>query len=125
MKLIQIHGRNLIDHVIDNYFEYKRTPDVETMLHLIKVRGKAVGFVATEKFDKITGTHLFIRPDSRNAEVLTEVSWIYNNVYCPLMRALGFEMITTSCHIDDKATQNFLSKAGFNLEEVCVGTYLL
>lgn len=120
MKLIQITDAGTLSTIRSTYFTFETPSNTPILMHSINVDGERVGFVATEDYGKIGGPHIFISEQFRNKEYMVKVNWLFQNVYCPLMKALGKEFLLTDCDQEDRGTVNFLTKAGFDIKNITI-----
>lgn len=125
MKLIQITDKLAVETIRQSLFTFEVPSNIPTLMHSIDVDGELVGYVATEDYNTVGGPHIFIHDEFKIKPVMQRVSWLFTNVYCPLMKALGKEYLATNCDDADEGTKNFLRKAGFNIQTTVIAEYKL
>jgi len=125
MRLEQIKEPAEITAIRQACFSFEVPSNISVLLHRIRIDGMTVGYVATEDYNTVAAPHICVLEGYKNSAFLGRITWIFENVYCPLMRALGKEWLVTNCDDSDKGTINFLEKCGFDLKHLMVAQYKL
>jgi hypothetical protein len=124
MKLKQIRDEATKIQWLES-FSFQSPPSIPVHIHEIYVQDTCVGAVATEDYSLTGIPHIYIFEEYRTSEYLSQVQWLFENVYCPLFKELGMFCLSTNCSQDDKGTRNFLSRLGFSVKEICVAEIVL
>lgn len=125
-EIRRIQCEATITQMRKNYFKFECPPNIPVLIHEIVISsGAVVGYVATEDFNYVAAPHIFVYPEYRTREYLTEVTQIFKEIYCPTMKAEGKQWLVTNCDKEDKGTTNFLAKCGFALKNIMVAEYTL
>lgn len=125
IALIEVKNQELIASLRRDYFKFEVPPNTSVLMHSLFVAGATVGYVATEDYGAVGGPHIYVRPECRAREYLTEISRIFKELYVPAMKSAGKWALVTNCDQDDTSTQNFLSKIGFTIKPIVVAEYVL
>jgi len=125
MKLKQLREQAEILAIKQSCFELDVPPTIPILIHQIMIDGQTVGYVATEDYDTAAGPHIFIAEGYKNPSYLKKVTWIFHNVYCPLMKELGKDILITNCDQCDFGTTNFLQKLGFQVKHLAIAEFKL
>jgi len=125
VRLNQILNETVKAQTMEAHFTFESPTDTPLMMHSLEIDNVVVGYVATEDFGNVGAPHIFVYKVFRTSDILEKVSWLFTNVYCPLMKALGKTLLATNCDRQDVGTINFLKKAGFDLQKIMVAQYIL
>jgi hypothetical protein len=125
MKLKQIRDEAIVNAWLEAHFSFQCPPNIPVHLHEIYIDGTCVGAVATEDYSLTGIPHIYIEEYYRTSEILSKVQWLFEHVYCPLMKARGMFCLSTNCDQKDNGTRNFLSRLGFSIKEICVAEFVL
>jgi hypothetical protein len=120
MKLVELAG-DRVKAIWDEHFGFAIPSNVEYKIHQIRIDGQTIGYVATELHGKVACPHVKIFEGFRNKAYLTRVTWLFENVYKPMLKEVGFEFLVTNCAVHDVGTTNFMKKLGFNMSTIVVG----
>lgn len=121
MKLHQLRDPAEILAVRQANFVFPSTSDQKLMMHEIQAQGQTFGYVCTEDLGKVAGVHIFIKEGYRNKAWLGYFLWLHKNVYCPLMKELGFEYLMAACEDTNEGVQKLMKLAGFEVTTQVIG----
>lgn len=118
MKLIQVRDSALIATILSDHFVFEVPSNIKVMLHEIRIDGQTIGYIATEDYNTVGGSHLYVRDEFKNKSYLGKVEWIFKNVYFPLMKELGKEFLVSNCDECDKGTIKYMKVLGFSIKKL-------